>query len=432
MAKKVSTRADVDLGFTSETLKGPDLRGLFAASVSDATGMQRPRMIEISKLLDNPYQPRLEMHEETLRELAHIIEQQGFIGVLMVRDSPTLRGAYELTAGHRRRDAARLAGLKVLPVVVQELTDHEMLIRAITENVQREDLTPLEEGRIYSLMSGELGMTYSEIAQQIGKSESYVRNRKRAAESPDDVQNLVRVKPDSLRAVVYLSKVEDAGARAEIIRLLIGGLLTVDDIPGYIEEQKAARAAGDRGLYVAVPGVGVEAPRDVPVDVAVDVPVYVNGELLQNLDDVGHTRQERLSSPRGEAATLGTSSNPVLATGEARIIGISGSSAETETDADVTPASMPDHSPVQVRPGKADARAEDTLAPVVDAPFSLSQQTRERSRIRRTKLSLAVTALIRYREFLTEGDEHITAMEREQLDQLTTLLQQIRKRLQLD
>lgn len=425
MAKKVPTRADVDLGFTSETLKGPDLRGLFAASVSDDTGMQRPRMIEISKLLDNPYQPRLEMHEETLRELANIIEQQGFIGVLVVRDSPTLRGAYELTAGHRRRDAARLADLKVLPVVVQELTDHEMLIRAITENVQREDLTPLEEGRIYSLMSGELGMTYSEIAQQIGKSESYVRNRKRAAESPDDVQNLVRVKPDSLRAVVYLSKVEDAGARAEIIRLLIGGLLTVDDIPGYIEEQKAARAAGDSGVYVAVPGPGV-----VGAEPQRGVPVYVNGELLQNIGDVEHTHQERLSGPRGEATPVGTSSNPVPAIGESRIIGIA---AETETDAALTAASMSGHNLVQPRPGKSDARAEeDVLAPAVDAPFSLSQQTRERSRVRRTKLSLAVTALIRYREFLTEADEHITAMEREQLDQLTTLIQQIRNRLQLD
>lgn len=229
----------LDLGFDSEPNQTPSLTRLFAASTAKESEMQRATMIELDRLADNPFQPRLDMDKQGLEELAHVIKLQGFQGVLVARPVSEREGYYQLTAGHRRREAARRAGLRVLPVVVQELSDEEMVVRAITENIQREDLSPLEEGKIYLLMSEEMSYTYRQIAKEVGKTVSYVRNRLGVARAPEDVQNLVQKKPDTLRAVIYLSKVEDAGARTEIIEQILAGSLATDDLPSYIESLRS-------------------------------------------------------------------------------------------------------------------------------------------------------------------------------------------------
>lgn len=260
----------LDLGFDSEPNQTPSLTRLFAASTAKESEMQRATMIELDRLADNPFQPRLDMDEQGLEELAHVIKLQGFQGVLVARPIPEREGYYQLTAGHRRREAARRAGLQVLPIVVQELSDEEMIVRAITENIQREDLSPLEEGKIYLLMSEEMSYTYQQIAKEVGKTVSYVRNRLGVARAPEDVQNLVQKKPDTLRAVIYLSKVEDAGARTEIIEQILGGSLTTDDLPAYIEslrldvsEQLELASASARGSSVVAEEALAEAMPDI-------------------------------------------------------------------------------------------------------------------------------------------------------------------------
>src|SRR4051794_35370454 len=235
--KRMPKRAarPLDLGFDSSAEQAPSLTRLFAASTAKESDMERATMIEVDHLSDNPFQPRLDMDEQALEELAQVMRLQGFQGVLIARPAPDRDGYYQLTAGHRRREAAKRAGLRVLPIVVQELSDEEMVVRAITENIQREDLSPLEEGKIYLLMNEEMGYTYAQIAKEVGKSVSYVRNRLSVARAPEDVQNLVQRKPDTLRAVIYLNKVEDVRARTEIIEQILGGSLTTDDLPAYIE-----------------------------------------------------------------------------------------------------------------------------------------------------------------------------------------------------
>jgi len=209
------------------------------ARIEQSSGPQaeQARQIEISHLHDNPYQPRNEMSSERLAELAGVIRSKGFQGVLVARPDPDQPGYYQLTAGHRRRDAAGLAGLDSLPVLVHQIGDGEMVELAITENIQREDLSPLEEGHTYLLMIGELGYTHEQIAQSVGKSRGYVENRIRAARAPQDVQELVRDKPDSLRAIATLVKIKDNALRGEVIWQLRNGKLTVDEIAGYLEEQ---------------------------------------------------------------------------------------------------------------------------------------------------------------------------------------------------
>jgi ParB/RepB/Spo0J family partition protein len=237
MAKKANQA--IDLGFLQASDAAPqrrttDLSDLFAQSVASATEMQQAVMVRVDRLLDNPYQPRTDMRADTVEELAGVIRSQGFQGVLVARPAPGAPGYFQLTAGHRRREAARRAGLHLLPVVVRDLTDEEMVTLAITENIQREDLTPLEEGKIYLLMAGEMGYTHEQIAREVGRKRGYVENRIRVARAPGDVQDLVQAKPDSIRAVATLIKVKDPAERAEIISLMLAGKLTVEDLAGYI------------------------------------------------------------------------------------------------------------------------------------------------------------------------------------------------------
>jgi ParB family chromosome partitioning protein len=246
MGKKANRTIDLD--FLTGVGARTDLSSMFAASVAMESEMQQAIMVRIDHLLDNPYQPRLELREEAIAELAQVIKAQGFQGVLIARPHPTARGYYQLTAGHRRREAARRAGLTALPVVVRELTDEEMVTLAVTENIQREDLTPLEEGKIYLMMAEEMGFTHEQIAREVGKKRGYVENRIRVARAPGDVQALVQAKPDSIRAVANLIKVKDPQDRAEIIQQILEGRLTVEDLPGYIEAQAERRARPADGM----------------------------------------------------------------------------------------------------------------------------------------------------------------------------------------
>jgi ParB/RepB/Spo0J family partition protein len=256
MAKKGNQT--IDLGFLkgeSEARRTTDLSGLFAQSVATVSDMQQATMVRIDRLLDNPYQPRREIRDDSVEELAGVIRSQGFQGVLVARQAPEQPGFYQLTAGHRRREAARRAGLHILPVVIRDLTDEEMVTLAITENIQREDLTPLEEGKIYLLMSHEMGYTHEQIAREVGRKRGYIENRIRVARAPQDVQDLIQTKPDSIRAVATLIKVKDPNDRAEIIRMMLAGKLMVEDLPGYIQAKAEAHAHEAKAAHTSKNGV---------------------------------------------------------------------------------------------------------------------------------------------------------------------------------
>lgn len=233
MAKKSLKPVELDLDSP-----GSDLSRLFASSLSATPDVRRAISVSLERLSDNPYQPRTRVDEEALNELATVIKEHGFQGVLVAREDPEQRGFYQITAGHRRREAAKRAGLAAIPVVLEALDDQDMAALAITENIQREDLTPLEEGRIYLLMREKFNFTYELIAGKVGKSLGYVYNRARVAMAPEDIQSLVTAKPDSLRAVANLIKIESAEERAPLIQGLLAGTITTDDLPVYIEDMR--------------------------------------------------------------------------------------------------------------------------------------------------------------------------------------------------
>ena len=143
--------------------------------------------VSISDLSRNPYQPRQHFSEEKLEELANSIRKNGIIQPIAVRESKSQSGKYEIVAGERRWLAAQRAGLHEIPVTVLDLTDVESLEVAIVENIQRDDLNPIEEARGYKRLNEEFKYDHESISKLMSKSRSHISNTLRLLTLPKDV-----------------------------------------------------------------------------------------------------------------------------------------------------------------------------------------------------------------------------------------------------
>jgi ParB family chromosome partitioning protein len=208
---------------------GRGLGALFQNDLPDATKMlsqaENPADTKIMAIRDispNPGQPRKDFDQEALNELADSIRAQGLLQPILVRPvSGHLRehGAkrYEIVAGERRWRAAQLAGLTELPVIVKEISDTQALALALIENLQREDLNPLEEAVGMQRLKDEFGLSQEELANQLGKSRSAVANSLRLLNLPENAQQNLRagkISPGHARALLAV----DNPATSELIR----------------------------------------------------------------------------------------------------------------------------------------------------------------------------------------------------------------------
>ena len=163
-------------------------------------------MISITDIQKNPYQPRKEFDREKLDELAQSIKENGIIQPIIVRQSPVI--GYEILAGERRYRASLLAGLRSIPAVVKQLSDQEMMVQSIIENLQRENLNPIEEARAYESLV-EKGFTHAEIADKMGKSRPYISNSIRLLSLPEQILSEVesgKLSQAHARSLVGLNK----------------------------------------------------------------------------------------------------------------------------------------------------------------------------------------------------------------------------------
>ena len=135
--------------------------------------MEEFKIVQIKDIQKNPYQPRKEFSEEKIQELAQSIKENGLIQPIIVRKSPVL--GYEILAGERRYRASITAGLSEIPVIIKQLSDQDMMLHSIIENLQRENLNPIEEAKAYQSLIDK-GFTHSEIAEKMGKSRPYITN----------------------------------------------------------------------------------------------------------------------------------------------------------------------------------------------------------------------------------------------------------------
>ena len=159
-----------------------------AGSAGEAPGA---REIPIELIHRNPDQPRRRFAEAEIAELADSIREKGVLQPVLVRPAPGMAGEYQLVAGERRWRAAQQAGLRAMPALIRELDDKQVLEIAIVENVQREDLGPIEESLSYRALIEKFGRTQEEVAQVVGKSRPHVANALRLLNLPTEVQTLL-------------------------------------------------------------------------------------------------------------------------------------------------------------------------------------------------------------------------------------------------
>ena len=169
-------------------------RGLDALipAVATAEAMEgRPtgvRELSISDIGPNPFQPRSHFDDATLQELAASIRSTGVLQPVLVRRGDD---GYQLIAGERRLRAAQVAGLERIPAIIQQVEDREMMELALVENVQREDLNPMDEARAYQALAEKIGLTHDQISERVGKQRSSITNAVRLLALPPEVQDMV-------------------------------------------------------------------------------------------------------------------------------------------------------------------------------------------------------------------------------------------------
>lgn len=206
----------------------------FEKDIIDSTSKKDILEVKLTEIRSNPYQPRKTFNEETLQELAESIKEHGIIEPVILKK--TIKG-YEIVAGERRTKAAKLAGLEAIPAVVRDFNDQEMMEIALLENIQREDLNPIEEASAYQKIIEFGGLTQEEFAHKFGKSRSHVTNMLGLLNLPSEVKEYVMNQKLSMGHARALSKISDSDKIKNIADKVIKESLSVRALEQLINEE---------------------------------------------------------------------------------------------------------------------------------------------------------------------------------------------------
>ena len=220
---RVDFRAAAARRLSEERELSPAIISLLSPDRGRSTG--GVRVISVDRITPNPEQPRLAIDAKTLEELAASIREHGVLQPILVR--PLDEGEFQLIAGERRWRASRAAGLATIPALVEDIDDDTALEIAIIENLQREDLSPLDEAVMYDRMVREHGYSVRKLAQKLGKDKGYLENRLRLADAPPEIRELVSLRKDTLSHAYELMKVDDPRKRRKLAEQVARGELTL-------------------------------------------------------------------------------------------------------------------------------------------------------------------------------------------------------------
>ncbi|MCL2369084.1 MAG: ParB/RepB/Spo0J family partition protein [Alphaproteobacteria bacterium] len=207
------------------------------------------RNIPIANIIPNPDQPRKTFTESELKDLTNSIAEKGVLQPILVRNSSKTPGNYEIIAGERRWRASGAAGLSEIPALVKTVSDDNAMEIALIENVQRENLNPIEEAAAYKNLLDNCAYTLGDIVQLIGKSESYIRNIMRLGSLPESVKDMVESGELSASHARTLIKSDDAERMA---REILAKKLTVEDTAKMVKGKDDDANADKRKLESAL------------------------------------------------------------------------------------------------------------------------------------------------------------------------------------
>lgn len=293
---------------------GRGLAALFGEESQDYAELDRvraTRKVAIGQLRPGRFQPRRRFDEDSMRTLVDSIREKGVLQPLLVRRLPGESDQFEIIAGERRWRAAQLAQVHDVPVVVRELSDVEALEVALVENIQRQDLTPLEEAEGYQRLMAEFSHTQEDLSRAVGKSRSHVANMMRLLNLPDRVKTMLddgRLSAGHARALLNapdpLALAEDVVARG----------LSVRETERLAQSGKTPRARKSGEKKGSLPATAKDADtraleRDLSLLLGLKVAIELKGEsgdisihfeTLEQLDDVLHRlKRDPQSRPNG-------------------------------------------------------------------------------------------------------------------------------------
>jgi ParB family chromosome partitioning protein len=218
--------------------------GIVSLIESRATQAQI-REVPIAKILPNPAQPRLSYDEESLTELADSIREHGVLQPILVRPTGS---KFELIAGERRWRASGMAERETIPAIIVEFDEQTALEVSIIENLQREDVSPLEEAAMFRKMTDTFGYSVRQLAQKVGKDKGYVENRLRLSDAPADIKELLSLRKDTISHAYELMKIGDERKRRRLAKRVAAGELTLAKLRaltngGSVDEASVAESA---------------------------------------------------------------------------------------------------------------------------------------------------------------------------------------------
>ncbi|MBR6551226.1 MAG: ParB/RepB/Spo0J family partition protein [Clostridia bacterium] len=223
---------------------GKGLSELFIDNATEELGSSSAVKLKLSEIEPNKNQPRKTFDEEALAELSHSIELHGVLQPLVVRPMPD--GSYQLVAGERRWRASRMAGLTEVPVVIKELTDAQVAEIALVENLQREDLDPIEEALGYKELAEKFDYTQEEISNLVGASRPAIANALRLLTLPEEIINLVSKKELSAGHARALLTLEDDKAKIELAKFVIKEDISVRETERLARKQIKTEPTGKK------------------------------------------------------------------------------------------------------------------------------------------------------------------------------------------
>ena len=220
---------------------GRGLDALFSNSLMDAD--DAIKTVPITSITPNPRQPRTRFTDEELAELADSIREHGVIQPLIVSEQEN--GTYTLIAGERRLRASQIAGLNAVPVVIRQADDQELLELALIENIQREDLSPLEAAEAYKSLEENFNLTHEEISKRVGKNRTSITNTMRLLKLPGDVQKALLEKKITEGHARVLLSLPTPQAQINAMNYIINNELSVRQTEEYIRSLTGEKKPGN-------------------------------------------------------------------------------------------------------------------------------------------------------------------------------------------
>lgn len=213
-----------------------------------STNSERIWQVPVSEIKPDALQPRRHFNDAELKELADSIKEHGVLQPLLVSELDD--GGYQIIAGERRWRASQIAGQATVPVIVKKMADQERLEVALIENVQREDLNPIEEGFAYKRLIEEFGLTQEQVAEKVGKSRPAVANAVRLLGLPEEVQNALIAGTISTGQARALLTLTDKKQQLDMLASMLGEKITVRELEKEVRKHSSASRKDPNLLYI--------------------------------------------------------------------------------------------------------------------------------------------------------------------------------------